>query len=124
MIKSLSKPKHAIVWFLLLSLFSIRYAEAATITSTATGGTWATASTWVGGVVPGTGDTVIIATTGTNSVSIAASITQTAAGSVTVNSGAILNICFYRCYCNIWFGYSGQWRDAYHQKKHNNFRND
>ncbi len=67
-------------------------ARAATVTSTATGGTWATGSTWVGGAVPGTGDAVIIATTGANSVSIAANLTQTAAGSVTVNSGAILNV--------------------------------
>ncbi len=66
--------------------------KAATITSTATGGTWATGSTWVGGVAPATGDAVIIATTGTNSVSIGANLTQTAAGSVTINNGAILNM--------------------------------
>ena len=65
-------------------------AHAATITSTATGGAWATGGTWVGGIAPAVGDTVIIATTGANSVTIGAAVTQTAAGSVTVTSGATL----------------------------------
>ncbi len=66
--------------------------HSAIITSTATGGTWGTAGTWVGGIMPATGDAVIIATTGTGAVNIKASLTQTAAGSVTVNSGATLNV--------------------------------
>ncbi|MFA6365253.1 MAG: dockerin type I domain-containing protein [Candidatus Paceibacterota bacterium] len=66
--------------------------NAATITSTATGGAWATKGTWVGNTVPATSDTVIIATTGAGSVNIAANVTQTAAGSVTINSGAVLTM--------------------------------
>ena len=63
------------------------YLAAATITSTANGGTWATGSTWVGGVAPASTDTVIIATTGTNNVTLGAA--ATCAG-LTVNSGAML----------------------------------
>lgn len=63
-------------------------AFAATITSTATGGDWATASTWVGGVAPANGDDVIIATTGGNSVTISANKTVAA---VTVYAGGILS---------------------------------
>src|SRR6185369_11703563 len=70
--------------------YSPQKAMAATITSTATGGAWATTTTWVGGVVPATGDAVIIATTGASAVDIGANLAQTAAGSVTVNSGARL----------------------------------
>jgi hypothetical protein len=77
------------VLILMLSTFCI---QAATITSTATGGNWTSGSTWIGGVAPGSGDAVIIATTGTNRVNIASTITQNAAGSVTVNSGAILTM--------------------------------
>ncbi len=62
------------------------------ITSTATGGAWATGATWVGGAVPAAGDTVVIATTGSNSVNIGANIVQSAAGSVTVNNGATLDL--------------------------------
>ncbi len=66
---------------------------AATFTSTATGGAWATGTTWVGGTAP-TGlatDVVVIATTGANSVTIGATVTQAAGASVTVNSGATLS---------------------------------
>ena len=49
--------------------------QAATITSTATGGAWATTGTWVGGVVPATTDVVVIATTGANAVTVGAAAT-------------------------------------------------
>ncbi len=80
------------ILLVVLVLFRPSHAFAATVTSTATGGTWATGSTWVGGVAPATGDAVVIATTGANAVTLAASYSQTAAGSVTVNSGATLNV--------------------------------
>ena len=72
---------------LVMMLLVFGFSNAATITSTATGGTWATAGTWVGGAVPLAGDNVIIATTGGNSVDVQANITQT--GSVTINNGAV-----------------------------------
>lgn len=80
-----------LLFTLILGLFTC-YMQAAIITSTAAGGPWATGSTWIGGAVPGTGDAVIIATTGTGSVNIAATITQTVTGSVTVNNGASLTM--------------------------------
>lgn len=72
-----------------VTFFMINSSKAATITSTATGGTWATPGTWVGGVAPSSTDQVVIATTGTNSVSLGAA--ATCAG-LTINSGAILNV--------------------------------
>jgi hypothetical protein len=59
-------------------------AMAATITSTAVGGAWATGGTWVGGVVPVAADIVIIV----GPVTIGATITQT--GTVTINIGGTL----------------------------------
>jgi len=61
--------------------------QAATITSTATGGTFSTASTWVGGVVPGTADTAIIASGATVTLTATKTVLN-----VTINSGGTLNI--------------------------------
>ncbi|MFA6471051.1 MAG: hypothetical protein WCU00_03335, partial [Candidatus Latescibacterota bacterium] len=74
---------------LVFSLATAASARAATRTSTATGGVWATAGTWVGGVAPASTDLVVIATTGTDSVTVGA--TATCAG-LTVNSGG--KLCF------------------------------
>lgn len=82
------KNFRVIILITTILLFSINFVNAATITSTATGGAWATAGTWIGGVAPGTTDTVIIATTGINSV---IGTTATIAR-LTVNSGSILTL--------------------------------
>ena len=74
--------------FILAVLFSFGIANAQ-VTSTAAGGPWNTGSTWVGGTVPGVGQNVVIATTGANTVDIAANPTFTP-GLVTVNNGARL----------------------------------
>ncbi len=62
----------------------------ATITSTASGGDWATGSTWVGGVAPASTDSVVIATTGANSVTTSSGTITCA--SLTINSGATLTM--------------------------------
>jgi hypothetical protein len=77
---------------MLIGLFvSITFqTRAATITSTATGGEWTTGATWVGGVAPTSTDDVVIATTGSNSVTnTLASVT---CASLTINAGAILTM--------------------------------
>ena len=60
---------------------------AGTITSTATGGAWSVGSTWLGGIVPGIGDSVIIATGATVTLDSATMV----AGSLTIQSGATLD---------------------------------
>lgn len=59
--------------------------QAATITSTATGGSWTNGTTWVGGIAPATTDDVVIATTTGNSVSLTG---NTECRSLTINTGA------------------------------------
>jgi len=72
---------------LIALLHTVTLLNAATRTSTATGGAWGTKNTWVGRTVPGTADIVIIATTGSGQVSLGAAASCTG---VTVNSGSIL----------------------------------
>eukprot|EP01116_Phalansterium_solitarium_P000334 TRINITY_DN10211_c0_g1_i1.p1 TRINITY_DN10211_c0_g1~~TRINITY_DN10211_c0_g1_i1.p1 ORF type:complete len:2211 (-),score=726.26 TRINITY_DN10211_c0_g1_i1:224-6673(-) len=74
--------------FLSVVLFAAA-AHGATITwntATAAGTAWATATAWVGNVIPGTSDDVIIPS-GSNTITVAASITIS---SLTVNSGSAI----------------------------------
>lgn len=74
-----------VLYVFILFFLGINFSNAATITSAATVGNWSTSSTWVGGVVPSSADTVII--------SSGASITLTSnvsVANITINSGGIL----------------------------------
>jgi hypothetical protein len=73
------------ILFLFLATISL---QAATITSTTTGGSWSSTTTWVGNVVPLTTDAVVIATSGTSQVTG----TSTTCASLVVNSGSILSM--------------------------------
>ena len=69
------------------------FTSAATITSTASGGNWNNAGSWIGGVVPGTGDDVIITSGATITVSAFANARSLdVSGTLIVNDLAILTI--------------------------------
>ena len=77
--------KIALLFFTLM-LLAFSGLNAATVTSTGTGGTWATPGTWVGGLVPVASDNVVIA----GPVTVGAMISQT--GSITIHNGATLTV--------------------------------
>ena len=77
--------KIALLFFALM-LLAFSSLNAATVTSTGTGGAWATPGTWVGGLVPVASDNVVIA----GPVTVGAMISQT--GSITIHNGATLTV--------------------------------
>jgi hypothetical protein len=76
---------------LILILFT-SFVRAAIITSTATGGDWATTTTWAGNVVPTAADAVVIATTGAGAVTTPTSTSTISCSGLTINSGAVLTM--------------------------------
>ncbi|MGQ7946090.1 beta strand repeat-containing protein [Flavobacterium sp. WC2509] len=70
-------------------LFFVSFVNAATITSTGSGGLWSSPSTWIGGVVPTAADDVIVASGSSVildvNISIGSGITYTFNGNVTDN---------------------------------------
>ncbi|MGR6086654.1 MAG: T9SS type A sorting domain-containing protein [Arcticibacter sp.] len=85
--KSKLRKRVAFSWILVLIICCFSKVGLAQITSAGTG-SWSATTTWVGGVVPGAGANVIIATGHTVTVS-----TNTAVvGNVTVNAGAVLTV--------------------------------
>ena len=79
MIKSLSKPKHATVWFLLLSLFSIHFAQGQTNTwDGSSDNNWSTAANWSLNLVPTAAHNVVINSNATITVDAASTINSLA----------------------------------------------
>lgn len=79
--------RHFLIGLAFTSL-NIVSVSAATITSTASGGSWANGGTWVGGLAPTAGDNVIIATT-TGSVTIGSNVSCV---NLTINSRGVLTL--------------------------------
>ena len=97
--------KTTIIFLSLIAVFGLaKNASATTITSTSGGGTWSDNGTWSGGVAPTATDTVIIATTGGNSVNLGVGTT---AANITINAGAILNANSYQLTDSGDFTFSG-----------------
>ncbi|MVN21827.1 T9SS type A sorting domain-containing protein [Mucilaginibacter arboris] len=84
----------------MLLLCTFFYADAATITSTSTGGNWNDGTTWVGGVKPGSSDDVVIAPNAVvlmdaaNVTAGIVSLTVAAGSSLQMSSSAVNNIRF------------------------------
>ena len=96
---------------LLLALALAPSAWATPWTSTAAGGAWNVASTWVpNSGTPAAGDTVTIATTGGNSVTLVSGYTIPAG--VTINAGAILDANGYTLTNNGNFSNSGTFKNG------------
>jgi hypothetical protein len=79
----------AMMWLVMCSMIATATSTAATVTSTATGGNWSAGGTWVGGVLPGTSDDVVIANAAT--VTIDANVTV---ASITVGQGVSGTLTF------------------------------
>ncbi|RYE35097.1 MAG: T9SS type A sorting domain-containing protein [Sphingobacteriaceae bacterium] len=85
---------------LMLLLSPVFYANAATITSTASGGNWNDGTTWVGGAIPKSTDDVVIATNATVLMDAAnvgtgiLSLTISSGGNLQMGSAAANNIRF------------------------------
>lgn len=78
-------------FFGILFLLASQVMQAATITSTSSGGDWNSTSTWVGGVVPAnsTADKVIIVSGATVTLTLTANFTV---GGLNIEQGAALNV--------------------------------
>jgi hypothetical protein len=81
--------KHKLLFLFIAVLVLATALQAGTITSTATGGKWSATTTWVGGVVPGASDDVVIANGAT--VTIDANVTV---ASITVGQGTSGTLTF------------------------------
>ncbi len=85
----------------MLLLCPIFYAEAATITSTISGGNWNDGTTWAGGIVPRSTDDVVIAANATvlmdaaNTSSGVLSLTVSTGSTLQMGPSAVNNIRFY-----------------------------
>jgi hypothetical protein len=85
---------------IILLLCPIFYADAATITSTATGGNWNDGTTWIGGVKPGSSDDVVIAANATVTMDAAnilagiLSLNVSAGSTLQMGANAVNNIRF------------------------------
>ena len=84
----MKKNIHTIVMMILTAFLSVN-TYGAVYTSTATGGSWAAGTTWIGGIAPSNTDDAIIATTAGNSVTIAI---VTTVNNLTVNNNATLSV--------------------------------